>query len=97
MSWKYNPFTDEFDYYESGELKGKIVSIELVDWQLSGELYYCDVVHNLDASYPNIQVRENNEVVHVHRIQTIDNNTVRLWVTVDPDLRFTGQITVLKA
>jgi len=79
-----------------GGIETALVSIVLTDWILLGGYYYVDIIHALGSLYPIIEVREGTDIVYTDRVETIDNNTLRLWVPADPDLRFVGDVSVTR-
>jgi hypothetical protein len=58
--------------------------------------YYIDIVHSMSVLSPQVEVWEGDSRVLLDRIQRIDNNTVRLLVTADPDERFNGTVIIVK-
>ena len=73
-----------------------IADIEIADWNLSSDLYYVTIAHNLNSLAPAVKIFESSNLVHVHRIEVVDANTVRLWIPSDPDLRFDAKASILK-
>ena len=69
----------------------------ITDWLLAGDLYYCDIKHMLGTMQVIVQVWEGSKKVLCHQETTLDANTVRLYVTADPDARFDGRCSVFKA
>ncbi len=66
-------------------------------WILNGDLYYKDLNHNLNTLYPSITIRENNQnVIITHEVESVNSNTLRLYVPSNPDCRFNGYITIVK-
>jgi hypothetical protein len=67
------------------------------DWILSAGNYILDVAHNLDSEKVNVAIWENNVTpVILDRINVVNNNTIRLYVTFDPDCRFDGRAIIFK-
>ena len=55
------------------------------------------VQHNLDSQSVNATLWENGtDLTTVSRISIVNNNTIRLFVTIDPDCRFSGRIIIFK-
>jgi len=81
---------------EKGLVKSFSLSFEVADWQVSGDNYYIDVVHNLDSVNPTVEVRENDKIVFVYDISNVDENTTRIIVPSQPDLRFIGDVSIVK-
>jgi hypothetical protein len=79
-----------------GGIETALVPIGMGDWVLSGSYYYANVVHNLGCDYPILDIWEGTDVVYADRTETINTNTVRIWVPQDPDLRFVGNIAVTR-
>ena len=67
------------------------------DWVASAGFYILDVQHNLDSQSVNATLWENGtDLTTVSRISIVNNNTIRLFVTIDPDCRFSGRIIIFK-
>lgn len=72
------------------------VPFTISDWLLAGDLYYCDIKHILDSDRVTSQVWEGSKKVECHQETTLDTQTIRLYVTADPDMRFDGRCSVFK-
>jgi hypothetical protein len=72
------------------------IPFDTADWLLSGDLWYLDIGHFLDSTRIIEQVWEGDDRVYCHREMTLDAQHVRLYVTADPDMRFTGRCSVFK-
>lgn len=73
-------------------------SFVIADWIFDdNDLYYLDIVHSFDSFnihsgiYDEIEQR-----VIVHEEVKLNLNTYRLFVTADPDARFSGIIHLVK-
>jgi len=100
MSWRFNPFTGTLDYFDESELDVKFSFSEdflITDWVLSAGVYTYNAQHNLESDKINVAIFENgNEEVIVDRVQIVDNNNVKLYVSYSPDCRFDGRINIFK-
>ena len=100
MSWKLNPFTGDFDFFVPGGASasnGFQTTFVIADWVLSAGRYQLDIQHNLETDLLNTYIWENSvSQVEVDRTEIINNNTIRLYVTYDPDCRFNGRIVIIK-
>jgi len=68
----------------------------VADWVLMAGYYTLDVSHNLDSEQLVVEIWENStERVEVNRVQVINQNTVRLHVSYDPDCRFDGLVSII--
>lgn len=72
------------------------IPFDFADWLLSGDLYYLDIGHFLDSTRITEQVWEGDSRVYCHAETTLDPQHVRLYVTADPDMRFSGRCSVFK-
>ena len=79
------------------EARGFKDAFVTTDWTLDGNLYYLEVLHSLEETAPAVEIYEGTDQVHVQRIERIDSNTIKLYIPSTPDLRFEGQITILKS
>lgn len=70
---------------------------DIVDWVNDEDpaLWKYVLVHNLDTLYPTVEVRQLDIIIFTTVI-IIDSNTLKIIVSKDPDLRFTGKINVIK-
>lgn len=69
----------------------------LSDWIASAGNYQLDIAHNLDSENINVMLWENgSEMVMVDRKSIINQNTVRLYVSLDPDCRFEGRAIIFR-
>jgi len=69
----------------------------VADWASSeaGDTYSLTVAHNLNTLKPEVLVYESNVKVEVHKIQIVDNNTVKLFVSqAGSDARFAGKVII---
>lgn len=75
-----------------------IESFLIADWIAAGTfLYYIIVTHDLDTNVPNVKVYEvdgNLKSCILDRIEILDNNNIKIFVTYLPDGRFNGSIVV---
>ena len=63
------------------------------DWVLSGEYYELEVQHQLGKN-PNVEIYDSSNSVRT-LVQLIDENTIKLKVPAEPDLRFQGTIKLI--
>jgi hypothetical protein len=69
----------------------------IADWVVSGDYYTLDFEHSLNTTTPVIQVSEDDSIKTSVISEVIDADTVRLFVPLNPDLRFDGFISILKS
>jgi len=67
------------------------------DWILESGNYYLDIQHNLESIDVFGNVWDAYEIVNVDRMTVRNTNTVRLYVSYNPDCRFDGKIIVTKS
>ncbi|MHA1591590.1 MAG: hypothetical protein ACTSUP_03875, partial [Candidatus Heimdallarchaeaceae archaeon] len=59
--------------------------------------YVVDIQHNLESENITYTIWENEtDQVEVDRVSIINTNTIRLYVSMDPDCRFEGNIVLFK-
>ena len=81
----------------SGQKISESVDFLITDWVLTAGVYVLDINHNLDNEKINVALWENgNTEVEVDRKLIINQNTVRLFISYDPDCRFSGTAVVFK-
>lgn len=81
----------------STNLRSDSAEFVVADWVLNTGKYELDVQHNLDSVNINTAIWENGtEQVFVSRVSVVNNNTVKLYVTADPDCRFSGKIIIFR-
>lgn len=69
----------------------------LMDWvsSESGDTYSLTIVHNLNTLKPEVTIYENDFKVDLHKIQVVNSNTVRLYVSqASSDSRFVGRVII---
>jgi len=79
------------------ESETKKMSFVFGDWVLDTGNYRLTLIHNMNTTTPNVAILEGNNVVQVNLIEVVNANTIRLWVTGTPDLRFAGSVSITKA
>lgn len=72
------------------------IPFDFADWLLAGDLYYLDIGHFLDTTRVIAQVWEGSTHVYCHLETTLDPQHLRLYVTADPDMRFSGRCSIFK-
>jgi len=82
---------------EVRESEVKKMSFVIGDWVLDTGNYRLTLAHNMNTTTPNVSVLEGVNVIQVNLIEVVDANTLRLWVTGSPDLRFAGSLSITKA
>ena len=107
----YNEIEEEVDLYEELEIlldaEGGVVDqigitmyFDIPDWVLAGEFYYVDLEHTLEGERLQMEIFRDatpkDRKVWVHREEIRDPDTIRLYVTSDPDARFKGKATIIK-
>lgn len=85
----------------SAVLADQIISasaeFQVSDWVLGAGRYSLDIQHNLESEKVATSIWENNvNEVQVDRIEILNTNNLRLFVTNDPDCRFAGRIIIFK-
>jgi len=73
------------------------VEFLISDWVLESGSYYVDLQHNLESEDVFTNVSDLQEMVDVDRITVRNTNTVRLYVTYNPDCRFDGKAIITKS
>jgi hypothetical protein len=73
-----------------------VISFELEDWEADGENYSISIEHDLGCSFPVVELREDDLIVNIHRVETIDQDIIKLVIPSDPDLRFDGTVSIIK-
>lgn len=63
------------------------------DWVLNDDVYELEVEHNIGRSV-NVIVYESDNVVQMHNVIKVGNNSLILQVTSEPDLRFEGTVLI---
>ena len=63
------------------------------DWVLNAGRYELEITHNLTTFSPVISIFENNQLVTVS-LSVINENKVKIFTSIDPDLRFAGKIKI---
>jgi hypothetical protein len=82
---------------EVRESETKKMSFVFGDWVLDSGNYRLTLTHNMNTTTPNVAILEGVNVIQVNLIEVINANTLRLWVTGTPDLRFNGTASITKA
>jgi hypothetical protein len=98
MAFRFNPFTGTFDDIGGTNVipgTGASIPFVVADWVLSAGLYQLDLQHNLESEDVSVEVYEGDTEISVHRIQIINTNTIRIYVTFNPDCRFDGKAIIL--
>jgi hypothetical protein len=75
-------------------VRSYIESFDSADWIEEGELAYIEVEHGLKTLVYNTSMFEGVEKVLIHKIETVDANNIKIYVTKDDE--FTGQILIQK-
>jgi len=91
--------SNEIDYVrvlDTTGITGTVVSFSIDDWEQTEGYYYININHNLNSLYTIVEILELNKVVYVDKIETIDQNTIRIYVPSEPDLRFNGSALIVK-
>lgn len=69
----------------------------LSDWVNDSSIYYTLIfVHNLNTLYPIVELYSGGFRLRTDQVETIDANSIKVYVTYNPDGRFIGSVTVLK-
>ena len=65
----------------------------ILTWSPNSGYYYTDILHNLGREYPIVQVSNlsNNEKVMPRKVESIDDNSLRIWVST----QFNAEITII--
>jgi len=74
------------------EATGAVVrNFNITSWTTSGSEYYTQINHYIGRDYPVIQVRDiaDDQLILPALVETIDENSVRLWVSEDIDADIT--------
>jgi hypothetical protein len=69
----------------------------IADWSVSGGYYILDIVHSLNSESLVVEIRKDGKIVEVDSIENVDADTIRLSVPADPNLRFDGTVSVVRA
>lgn len=64
------------------------------DWVSNGSNYELTITHNLDSVYPIVEIKDSAKLVFVNEVEIIDNNSIKLSIPANPDLRFAGAIAI---
>lgn len=80
-------------------LRRTVITIGIDDWSgPTAGMYTADLVHaleDLDAGILCAYDDDANPAIAFDRVETISENTLRLWVPAEPDGRWTGIITII--
>lgn len=74
-----------------------IQNFSVLDWvsSESGDTYSLTITHNLNTLKPEVAVYENDLEVNLHKVQVVDSNTVKLFVSqASSDSRFAGKVII---
>lgn len=75
-------------------IRSAVDSFVIADWTVDGEVAYIDINHGLNTLIYNTTVFENSEQIYLHKIETTDENTIRIYITKDDE--FDGDILIQK-
>lgn len=108
----YNEVEVEVDLYDDLEILldaegggpadevGITILFDIPTWIQSGEYYYVDLAHGFGKNKLQVEIFRDVSPdpirVSVHKKELIDNNTIRIYSTFDPDTRFKGWATLIK-
>lgn len=75
------------------DVSGASIFDDTISWTLSGDIYYSDVMHSLGNRYPVVELIRSDNNTHIVplTVQSIDVNTIRIWV----DDNISSRIVVL--
>jgi hypothetical protein len=73
-----------------------IQSFVLGDWSLGVLGYQLDITHSLNTKNLVVEIRQgDNGLIELDRLDFLTQDTIRLYVSEDPDCRFEGTITLI--
>jgi len=58
-----------------------MLEFEVINWTQSGSLYYSEVIHDKDTENLLINCWKGNELAQPEKIEIIDSNTIKIWMT----------------
>lgn len=61
----------------------------ITSWTASDDLYYADITHNKGYVAPIVRCWKDDEMIYPEKIESTDEDTIRVWMTIDEDLTVT--------
>jgi len=63
-----------------------LIRTTITSWTLNNDLYYADIIHNKGYVSPIVRCWKNDEMVYPAKIESLDEDTLRIWMSIDEDL-----------